>query len=100
MGPATTLTSPRRYSELGAVGVELTMEPAEAAGATALPAPPPLLRRHAATDSVSLEADDDSASTSVIMDSEYVMLDDHFSAKMKYLFRYLFVHVHHSYEVN
>ena len=34
MGPATTLMSPRRYSELGAVGVELTTEPA---GAAALP---------------------------------------------------------------
>ena len=35
-----------------------------------------LLRCHAATDSLSLEADDDSASTSVIMDSEYVMPND------------------------
>ena len=74
MGPATTLMSPRRYSELGAVGVELTTEPA---GAAALPVPPPRDRHHALRDSVSLETDDDSASTSVIMDSEYVMLDDH-----------------------
>ena len=77
MGPATTLMSPRRYSELGAAGVELTTEPAGANRATALPAPPPRDRHHALRDSVSLETDDDSASTSVIMDSEYVMLDDH-----------------------
>ena len=79
MGPATTLMSPRRYNELGAVGVELTTEPARAAalpGAAALPVPPPRDRHHALRDSVSLETDDDSASTSVIMDSEYVMLDD------------------------
>ena len=79
MGPATTLMSPRRYSELGTVGVELTTEPARAAAlpsAAALPVPPPRDRHHAARDSVSLETDDDSASTSVIMDHEYVMLDD------------------------
>ena len=70
MGPATTLTSPRRYSELGAAGMELTTEPTEPAGAAALPGSPPHLRRHAVTDSVSLETDDESASTSVIMDTE------------------------------
>ena len=56
--------------------MELTTEPTEPAGAAALPGSPPHLRRHAVTDSVSLETDDESASTSVIMDTEYVMLDD------------------------
>ena len=76
MGPATALTSPRRYSELGTAGVELSTEPAGVDGATALPAPP-LLRRYGTTDCVSFETDDDSASTSVIMDDEYVVLGDH-----------------------
>ena len=76
MGPATTLTSPWRYSELGAAGMELTTEPTEPAGAAALPVPPPRDRHHGTRDSVSLETDDDSASTSVIMDNTYVMLDD------------------------
>ena len=76
MGPATALTSPTRYSEIGTAGVELTTEPAGVGGAAALPAPP-LLRRHGTTDSVSLETDDGSASTSVIMDDENVGLGDH-----------------------
>ena len=69
--------SPRRYSNLGAVGVELITEPTGAAGATALPVLQPRERHHALRDSVSIESDNDSASTSVIMDSEYVVLDDH-----------------------
>ena len=76
MGPATALTSPTRYSEIGAVGVELTTEPAGVDGAMALGVPP-LLRRFAMTESVSLETDDDeSASTSVIMDFEHVGLGE------------------------
>ena len=71
MGPATALTSPTRYSDIGTAGVELTTEPAGVDGAMALPAPP-LLRRFATADSVSLETDDESASTSVIMDFEQV----------------------------
>ena len=59
MGPATTLMSPRRYIELGAVGVELTTEPAGVAGAAALPSPSPRDRHHALRDRVSLETDDD-----------------------------------------
>ena len=51
MGPATALTSPTRYSDIGTAGVELTTEPAGVDGATALPAPPLLLRRHGTTDS-------------------------------------------------
>ena len=71
MGPATALTSPTRYSDIGAAGVELTTEPTGVDGAMALPAPP-LLRRLATAESVSLETDDESASTSVIMDFEHV----------------------------
>ena len=41
MGPATVLTSPTRYSNIGTAGVELTTEPAGVDGAAALPAPPP-----------------------------------------------------------
>ena len=40
MGPATALTSPTRYSDIGTAGVELTTEPAGVDGAMALPAPP------------------------------------------------------------
>ena len=41
MGPATVLTSPTRYSNIGTAGVELTTEPAGVDGAAALPAPLP-----------------------------------------------------------
>ena len=82
MGPATTLMSPRRYSNLGAVGgevLELTSEPpapAGAAAAAALPLLQPRERHHAMRDSISTNIRDDSASTSVIMDSEYVVVDN------------------------
>ena len=82
MGPATALTSPMRYSEIGTAGVELMTEPARVDGAAALPALP-LLRRHATAESVSLETDDDSASTSVIMDFEHVGLGDHSSTVLQ-----------------
>ena len=56
--------------------MELTTEPAGVDGAMALGVPP-LLRRFAMTESVSLETDDDeSASTSVIMDFEHVGLGE------------------------
>ena len=83
MGPATTLMSPRRYSNLGAVGgevLELISGPPAPTGATAPPALPrlqPRKRHHAMRDSISTDLGDDSASTSVIMDSEYVVLDNH-----------------------
>ena len=65
MGPATTLMSPRRYSNLGAVGgevLELTSEPfapVGAAAAAALPPLQPLERHHAMRDSVSANVEDD-----------------------------------------
>ena len=82
MGPATALTSPTRYSEIGTAGVELTTEPAGVDGAATLPALP-LLRRHGTAESVSLETDDDSASTSVIMDFEHMGLGDHSSTVLQ-----------------
>ena len=78
MGPATALTSPTRYSEMGTVGVELTTEPAGVDGAVALPTLS-LQRRFATADSISQDTDDESASTSVIMDLEQVGLGDHSS---------------------
>ena len=80
MGPATTLMSPRRYSNLGATGgevLELVSAPPGPAGAAALPLLQPRERHHALRDSISTEPENDSASTSVIMDSEYVVLHDH-----------------------
>ena len=83
MGPAMTLMSPRRYSNLGAVGgevLELISGPYAPIGATApsaLPLLQPRERHHAMRDSISTDLGDDSASTSVIMDSEYVVLDNH-----------------------
>ena len=81
MGPATTLRSPRHYSNLGAVGgevLELTSQPSATFGeAAALPPLQPRERHHAMRDSVSTNVGDDSASTSVIMDSEYMVIDNH-----------------------
>ena len=83
MGPATALISPRRYSNLGAVGgkvLELITQPSttDKDGETAtLPLLQPRERHHAMRDSVSTDAGEDSASTSVIMDSEYVVVDNH-----------------------
>ena len=81
MGPATTLRSPRHYSNLGTVGgevLELTSQPSATVGeAAALPPLQPRERHHAMRDSVSKDVGDDSASSSVIMDSEYLVVDNH-----------------------
>ena len=80
MGPATTLMSPRRYSNLGATGgevLELISAPPGPDGAAALPLLQPRERHHALRDSISTEPENESASTSIIMDSEYVVLNDH-----------------------
>ena len=82
MGPTTTLISPRRYSNLGAVGGEVLE----------LIAPPPMTDKdreavdrlyqdtmeqcYQFRDSVSTAAGKDSTSTSIIMEPAYVVLDD------------------------
>ena len=47
------------------------------AGAAALPLLQPRERHHALQDSISTEPKNDSASTNIIMDSKYMVLDDH-----------------------
>ena len=81
MGPATALISPRRYSNLGAIGgegLELIVPPStmEKEGESAdLPYPEPLQGCYTMKDSVSTDARENSALTSVTMDPDYVVLD-------------------------
>ena len=81
MGPATALISPRWYSNLGDVGgevLELIVPPSttDKEGETAdLPYSEPPQRCYKMRDSVSTDAGEDSASTSITMDPDYLVLD-------------------------
>ena len=81
MGPATTLLSPRRYSNLGAVGgevLELIVPPqtADKEGEAVDQLYQDTMEQcYRVRDCVSTDAGEDSTSTSITMEPDYVILD-------------------------